>query len=461
MENLEAKMWKPFDPNENYQIEMAYLSQGRKGKMQTAVTGDVNRVKNGFAYEIDFDKMTELNTHYRATLRPIKREPIKQTRNFSWEMESPKGEWIKFGTVENQQIELAFFARKFPFMVLNWQNTQLTLDFQQMREKKSNFKLTRSDVLYERQLQSRHQKATAQRTEKNNVEVKQPHNDEEYKVKCCLLGLSQDIPNGEQYIHNKIKEMTTTDTVSFEHSVPAVIAKELSAIKKKYSVTLQTEKSKITITGLSMQVVQAKTAIFEIERTSSAIFKAPPPYWDSQKEDLELRDIGSGAEEWTKIEKRFAETIATVKIIQIQRVQNMSQWEKYCFLKDRIARKGSNAPESFLFHGTRGNSPTLIYTGDDGFDMRYCTNGLWGRASYFAHNASYSHNYSYQLSNGHRQMFYARVAVGKSQYTGPDNTIIKPADGCDSVSGETGSSKVYMVYENGRAYPEYLVTYTA
>ena len=41
-----------------------------------------------------------------------------------------------------------------------------------------------------------------------------------------------------------------------------------------------------------------------------------------------------------------------------------------------------------------------------------------------------------------------------------DSSIIKPSDGYDSVSGETGNSIVYMMYENGRAYPEYLVTYT-
>jgi len=30
----------------------------------------------------------------------------------------------------------------------------------------------------------------------------------------------------------------------------------------------------------------------------------------------------------------------------------------------------------------------------------------------------------------------------------------------DSLSGETGGSKVYMIYELSRAYPEYLITYT-
>ena len=39
---------------------------------------------------------------------------------------------------------------------------------------------------------------------------------------------------------------------------------------------------------------------------------------------------------------------------------------------------------------------------------------MWGRASYFAKNASYSHRYSYRLPGGLCQMFYARVTVGKN-----------------------------------------------
>lgn len=52
-----------------------------------------------------------------------------------------------------------------------------------------------------------------------------------------------------------------------------------------------------------------------------------------------------------------------------------------------------------------------------------------------------------------------------------DKTLIKPppkdkaheslgfVQDYDSVSGETSGSKVFMIYENGRAYPEYLITY--
>ena len=60
----------PFDPDQNYLIEVAYIKQNGKGK--TLVTGDVNKVKNNFTYEIDFDKNTEVNTKYKSNYREIK-----------------------------------------------------------------------------------------------------------------------------------------------------------------------------------------------------------------------------------------------------------------------------------------------------------------------------------------------------------------------------------------------------
>ena len=63
-----------------------------------------------------------------------------------------------------------------------------------------------------------------------------------------------------------------------------------------------------------MQVVQAKTEILEVERASSTIFKAPPTSWTQQKEETEVVEIVRGTEEWQTIEKRMAETMATVSI---------------------------------------------------------------------------------------------------------------------------------------------------
>ena len=46
-----------------------------------------------------------------------------------------------------------------------------------------------------------------------------------------------------------MQEMTSTDMVTFEHHIPAAVARELSAIKKKYGVTIQSEKCKVCLGG--------------------------------------------------------------------------------------------------------------------------------------------------------------------------------------------------------------------
>ena len=41
--------------------------------------------------------------------------------------------------------------------------------------------------------------------------------------------------------------------------------------------------------------------------------------------------------------------------------------------------------------------------------MRFSSQGLWGRANYFAKNASYSDRYSHACGGGQKQMFMAKV----------------------------------------------------
>ena len=65
--------------------------------------------------------------------------------------------------------------------------------------------------------------------------------------------------------------------------------------------------------------------------------------------------------------------------------------------------------EMQLYHGTRATDPLLIYDGEEGFDMRFSANGMWGQAVYFAVNSSYSNSYAFNAPNGSKQMFYAKV----------------------------------------------------
>jgi hypothetical protein len=56
----------------------------------------------------------------------------------------------------------------------------------------------------------------------------------------------------------------------------------------------------------------------------------------------------------------------------------------------------------------------LVCEGEEGFDMKFAKEGMWGRGIYFARNASYSHKYSHLYPNGQRGMYLANVILGKT-----------------------------------------------
>ncbi|CAM4972324.1 unnamed protein product [Rotaria socialis] len=185
-----------------------------------------------------------------------------------------------------------------------------------------------------------------------------------------------------------------------------------------------------------------------------------PRQWGDQEEQLKLVELLKNDADFIRIEKRMRET---------------KLWNHYALRRRILQQELSNKPnlqiEMELFHGTRAAPPKEIYNGEYGFDMTFCTSGLWGLGTYFAMNASYScQSYSYQLPNGKRQVFLAQVLTGDVfDYKGKnDQTLRRPPKKNESISdirynsvaGETGGSKVYIVYENRVAYPTFLITYS-
>ncbi|CAF1570195.1 unnamed protein product, partial [Adineta steineri] len=92
----------------------------------------------------------------------------------------------------------------------------------------------------------------------------------------------------------------------------------------------------------------------------------------------------------------------------------------------------------------------------------------WGIGIYFAKNASYScGSYAYTLPNGKKQVFLAQVLTGDVHDCKSDTSLRRPPKKNEkvsnlrynSVSGDTGGSKVYIVYENRVIYPTYLITF--
>ena len=241
---------------------------------------------------------------------------------------------------------------------------------------------------------------------------------------------------------------------------------------------------KIDMAGDKLKQVNKSTG-FERKvrrRDKTVAIITPPRMWANhpEGENCILVDVTDSTEMGDVIEN-FKATMPSSTIIKIQRIQNHHLWEYYCFRRERIMKlSGGKDPNIVrVWHGTRGSDPLIICKDEsDGLMMQYSRKGMWGRGIYFAENASYSDAYANEkdlkehLPFGQTTSIKTKSLILASLVSGgvinlpPDSSLKacpKKSDGTgryDTVTGTTQGSKVYIVYENGRAYPEYLVTYT-
>jgi len=201
------------------------------------------------------------------------------------------------------------------------------------------------------------------------------------------------------------------------------------------------------------------------------------PDWEpnlSSGPNLQLVPLARETQEFLSIYRQFIST-QRANIIKIEKVYNHRLKSLYDLELQQIKQKNNNDPSiqyvKLLFHGTSKTEPDQIYNGEKGFMMQFAAEGMWGRGTYFAEKSSYSHAYAFVQGNM-RQMFLTEVIVGDSYYCASDRSLRVPpekknrrsavglaVERYDSVSGETGGSKVYIVYDNNKAYPTYLISY--
>jgi len=123
--------------------------------------------------------------------------------------------------------------------------------------------------------------------------------------------------------------------------------------------------------------------------------------------------------------------------------------------------------EQFLFHGAKDlDKMDLILT--QGFDFRLAgssTGTLYGCGTYFARDASYSHDYAPNDHKKHeRQLIVSRVLVGTKGRGTPDLKRPPPkSDGsddlCDSAVDRVIDPSIFVVFDNSHSYPAYVITY--
>jgi serine/threonine protein kinase len=185
--------------------------------------------------------------------------------------------------------------------------------------------------------------------------------------------------------------------------------------------------------------------------------------------------VEKGSAEYADVERCFA-CGCRGQIQQIERIQNLEQW---CLYRQKLQAMETRATSSTgaasagpnekrLFHGTQLETVALI--NQKSFNRSYCGRNAtaYGRGTYFATSSSYSaqDKYSPKDANGHKYMYLALVLVGASVVGRPDmrEPPQLPGDSSrtyDSTCDRAESPRMYVVYHDAQAYPEYLITFTA
>lgn len=118
-----------------------------------------------------------------------------------------------------------------------------------------------------------------------------------------------------------------------------------------------------------------------------------------QKINVKVSNLDEGSQLWLDVNTQFEQKKPdNGKILSIHIIQNLKLWKDYQAEIRGMTDRDGNVPECLrLWHGTYKTDPEIIYKGA-GLNINYANNGYWGRAIYFAVNASYScPNYSYEV----------------------------------------------------------------
>ena len=304
---------------------------------------------------------------------------------------------------------------------------------------------------------------------------------EEYVVR--LRGPKDQLDGVAEKLISTLEGSSSIKSIAFPSDSNRVLERRLLEIAERLCVACSVEtqpardgnsiEKVLVLEGVTGSVERAIIAVKEEIDRYHTTAEVVPSHWQPQSKTTELFILPQGAPEWSQVFQKFQQTMPQARITSVQRIQNTWLWERYVQHRKRLHLKNSGVVnEKELFHGTRNNDPKLIYEGEDGFDMRYSTQGMWGVANYFAVNASYSHNYAHaNAATGHREMFLVKVLTGDSYNCAPNSTLRmpppKPSSGglsqlrtkYDTVTGITHGSQVFMTYDNEKAYPAYLIQY--
>ncbi len=469
----------PYPPDVSRRLTLEY-SQNPQGSVYISIRGNT--------YIVNFATMTQTNASSGNQRRVQRSSDSQLTAQVQWYYTDDKGQLSPYKPEDSKAIE-AMWQSRIP-QPLQIAGNSYMIDFNTMCQ--INVKST-----YKRSIHRRENPPVTTSLLGQPGASMQPllapiiHPEEPAAVLLkelvvVLRGPMDTLQIAEAKLRERLESSIKSNSISLPQRVPPRLERKLKVIAKKngveIEVSLKSGGNRVTIKGLSSSVYHTTSAIQEeiinhqISSSESSDIEYPKEWQPGQQTTTQLYPVPSSSHEYVKVEQRFHLTMPGIAISQITRIQNVWLWEKYIHHKKMLHMKNAGkVNEKELFHGTRTNDPKNIYASEEGFDMRFSRQGMWGRANYFAENASYSHSYAHVAQDGRREMFLVRVLTGDSRYCQSDHALQLPPvkqsaatagkvqfdrPRYDTVSGKTGGSNVYMTYDNTKAYPAYLIHYT-
>jgi hypothetical protein len=295
----------------------------------------------------------------------------------------------------------------------------------------------------------------------------------ESKIECEICG-------------EKISESLLRDHINF--------CREIQNKKTLLNQFIQCDfcQEKVTISGIELheskcQQLKAKQA--QLEKRINLMEIKYPQDWEQEIFDVKIVDenlsiitLDTNGFHFNFIVDLVSRSIFSNKftVLNVYRLQNRFLWEKYTREKEMILAQKGSADEQWLFHGTRNNNPKALY--NNGFDISFASdNGSFGRGIYFARQAAYSLPSYCFISKQKIYLFLAKVITGipyvsGSQYSGVIDSyrsLKKPPlmdeskfiyyDSVTDIHNKKQNhvSQMYIIYENDKAYPYYLIEFDA
>ena len=472
-----AHMWMWEDDSEDYQLFTDSLNAHLEQQFAISPTGSFQLQRDKQSYTMNLGAMTQTNNE-TGKVRKLQRDALSLSSRWYWEDDG--GHMQPYKPSESIAIE-SIHKRQGAGNSLCIGGQNYLFDFD--KEVQVNSSTGHRHRIERRTVQQPTTVAATALCEHKSVSpLSKASVTESSSVDIVVKGCRMDVNTAVVQIQTHFEGMRGTEILQFSKKFAQKMERCLQDVCARFYVDVDftnvgSHDRVANLLGWNVSVKkvveEGRKTLIELMQPGYAEEISRPPEWVDDNSPVPLKPVNSSSTEFSKVLSLMQHTMPNIKITKLERIQNEWLWTRYFQHRELIKKKNQGtAQELDLFHGTRSNPPDCIYTGEEGFDMRFSAKEMWGMGNYFAVNASYSHAYAYS-TGGAYQMFLVKVLVGAT-FDCPSNSTLrmppeKPSkttsmfgvERYDSVSGTTGGSKVYIIYDNLKAYPFYLITYTA